>query len=68
MTEDYLNPQKLENELKIKNTRRIGWIKRKWNTSKSANLYLNLDGNNVGIFIDENSGKYKCRIDKLFGS
>jgi hypothetical protein len=67
MTQDYLNPRKREAELKNKNNRRINWLKRQWRTSASGNSYLNIDENNVGVFKDAKSGKYKCRINDDFG-
>jgi hypothetical protein len=68
MTEDYVNPREREKELKQRSNERISWIKKKWNTSKSGNHYLNIDGNNLVVFDDSITGKYKCKINDKFGS
>jgi len=68
MTEDYVNPQRREKELKRKSNERISWVKKKWKNSKSGNTYLNIDGHNLVVFRDKISGKYKCKINDEFGS
>jgi hypothetical protein len=69
MTDDYTNPKQKENELKNKNNRRVGWLKRKWKISNKGGHSIKIDGNSVGIFNDKrNPAKYKCRINDNFGS
>ena len=68
MTNDYINPEKREKDLKNKNLRRINWAKKKWKVSVKGNDYLNKDGHFLSIFKNYKSGKYKCLIDKKFGS
>ncbi len=68
MTEDYFNPREREKELKRKSNERISWVKKKWKISKSENHYLNIDGNNLVVFNDKISGKYKCKINDKFGT
>ena len=68
MIDDYTTPKQKENELRNKNNRRINWLKRKWKTSRKGGQFINLDGNNIGIFNDKmHNDKYKCRINGKFG-
>jgi len=68
MTEDYINPREREKELKRKSNERISWVKKKWKTSKSGNTFRIIDGNNLVVFNDKITGKYKCIINDKFGS
>jgi len=67
MTNDYLNPQKRENELRNKGTRRISWVKKDWKISKNGNRFLNIDGRHLLIYKDNKSQKYKIKIGERFG-
>ncbi len=67
MTNDYINPKEKEKKLRNRSNRRINWLRRKWQISGKGNLYLNIDGNNIGIF-EVSEGHFKCRINDTFGS
>lgn len=68
LTNDYINPKEREKALKNKSNRRSNWIRRKWKISARGNLFLNVEGNNLVIFHDKRSGKYKCKINSKFGT
>jgi hypothetical protein len=68
MTSDYINPKRRENDLRNRASRRLTWADKKWSTSKKGNTYLKKDEHLLTIFKDGKSDKYKCSIDKLFGS
>lgn len=40
MTNDYVNPRRIENSLRNKSSRRINWAKRTWKHSKNGNLFF----------------------------
>jgi hypothetical protein len=67
MTNDYVNPQKREKELRIKNNRRINWIKKQWKVSKNGNRFLNYEEHFLLIFQDKKNQKYKVKIDETYG-
>ncbi|MDH5604974.1 MAG: hypothetical protein OEY51_13580 [Cyclobacteriaceae bacterium] len=67
MTNDYVNPRRIENSLRNKASRRISWAKRTWKHSKNGNLFFKKDGHLFIIFRDKKSGKYKGKIDGTFG-
>jgi len=64
MTEDYVNPERREAELRNRANRRISWSKKQWKYSKSDNLYLNYENHFLLIFKDKYSAKFKIRIDE----
>jgi hypothetical protein len=68
MTDDYLNPQRRENDLRNKANRRNNWLTRAWKSSIKGNQFINMDGHNVGVFFDSKSKTYKCRVGNKFGS
>ncbi len=60
LTDDYINPQRREKELRNKTKRRISFIKRSWKISAKWNEYLKI--NNHHILINENSKTYKFTV------
>lgn len=67
MTNDYVNPKKLENELRKRASKRIQWTKKQWKLSQNGNYYLNIDQHHLLIYNDKKTNKYKCKIDEVFG-
>lgn len=67
MTNDYVNPRRIENSLRNKASRRINWAKRTWKYSKNGNQFFRKDGHLFIIFTDKKSGKFRCKIDGTFG-
>jgi hypothetical protein len=43
MTNDYLNPERRERELRNRANRRISWTKKDWKRSKNSNYFLNIE-------------------------
>ena len=66
MSDDYAGAKDREKELRNKASRKLKWLSRRWRTSKKGNSYLNIDGNNIGIF--PRNGVWYCRINDLFGN
>jgi hypothetical protein len=67
MTSDYVNPKRMENDLRNKAARRSNWINKDWKFSKNGNQYLNKDGHLLLIYRDKKTKKYKGAIDKTWG-
>ena len=67
MTNDYINPKKLENELKNKANKKNNFIKRNWKLTENGNYKLNYEGHSLLIFFDKRIKKFKCKIDNQFG-
>jgi hypothetical protein len=67
MTNDYVNPKQIENNLRNKANRRINWVKKAWKISKNGNHYLKVEEHHLLIYIDKKINKYKCKIDEQFG-
>lgn len=67
MTSDYINPKRLENDLRNKAARRTNWITKEWKFSKNGNQYLNKDEHHFLIYRDKKTRKYKGAIDKTWG-
>lgn len=67
MTNDYVNPGKLERNLRNRAVRRSKWILKEWHVNENGNQYLKKDGHYFLIFKDAKSGKFKCKIDKIWG-
>ena len=51
MEEDYVTPKFRERKLKSYASRRSNWLKRKWKVSYGGNLYINVDGFNIVMFL-----------------
>jgi hypothetical protein len=67
MTNDYVNPKRLEKELKSKAKKRIQWLKKDWNISQNGNYYLNYEQHHLLIYRDKKATKFKCKIGEVFG-
>jgi hypothetical protein len=67
MTEDYINPEKREKELRNRTNRRINWVKKKWKSSKNENYYLTIEERHILIFRDKKTNKFKVKIAETFG-
>ncbi len=67
MTDDYVNPEQHEKELRNKASRRVNWTKKNWKLSKSGNYYLSVQGHHLLIYRDKRTKKYKVKIDDTFG-
>lgn len=67
MTNDYLNPGRLEKELRNRANRRTSWMNKDWKFSKSGNRYLKIDGKIIVILTDKRTNKFKVSIDSIFG-
>ena len=67
MTNDYLNPGKLEKELKNRASRKKNWIKKEWKETVNGNNYLRIESHFLLIYKDKISKKYKVKIDETFG-
>jgi len=67
MTNDYVNPKKKEKELRNRVNRKNNWAKRSWKTNSNDNSYLKMDGHYLLIYTDRKTGKYKVKIDDVFG-
>lgn len=50
MSDDYVNPERRERELRNQASRRSRWLTRKWRVSRKGNDFLNTDGFNIAIF------------------
>jgi hypothetical protein len=68
MTEDYVNPRRIEGELRSRATRRSRWPSlQAWRQSRKGNWYMNTkDGHNVGVF-ETRDGQYMAWIDSRRG-
>jgi len=67
MTDDYINPERRERELRNRTNRRISWNRKVWKINEKGNLILKYDGHRVTIFHPKNSSQYKVVIDDTFG-
>lgn len=67
MTNDYVNPGKLERNLKNRAVRRSKWISKEWHFNEKGNQYLKKDGHYFLIFKDTKSRKFKCKVDEIWG-
>ncbi|WGQ16719.1 hypothetical protein [Sphingobacterium faecium] len=67
MTNDYLNPERRERELRNKANRRVNWTKKDWKWSKNGNHFLNIEEHHLLIYRDKETNKYKVKIDETFG-
>lgn len=67
LTDDYVKPRELEQNLRNRANRRANWLRRKWKISQKGNIYLETkDGYHVGCFPTKN-GKFKAWIGKRTG-
>lgn len=68
MTNDYVNPERRENELRNKANRRISWRKKQWKKSKNGNHYLKVEDRILVIYKDKRTSKYNVKIADIFGN
>ena len=67
MSNDYVGPKQRERILRNKAARRTAWLTREWKKSAEGNLYLNLEGYNIGVFENRwNLGRWSYRIGGIF--
>ncbi|MEZ7946965.1 MAG: hypothetical protein QMB84_01740 [Macellibacteroides fermentans] len=66
MTNDYVNPEKREKELRNRVTRRINWTRKQLKISRNGNYYLNVDDRHLLIYRDEKTKKYRVKIKDTF--
>lgn len=67
MTNDYVNPKKIETRLRNTANRRTSWVKKQWKKSKNGNHYLKHEGRLLLIYKDNKTTKYKVAIANMFG-
>lgn len=67
MTNDYINPERRERELRNRANRRINWTKKDWKRSKNGNHFLNIEEHHLLIYRDKKTNKYKVKIGGTFG-
>lgn len=67
MTNDYINPERRERELRNRASRRVNWTKKDWKISKSGNFFLKVDRQHLLIYKDKKTDKYKVKIGETFG-
>lgn len=67
MTDDYVNPRRMETDLRNRAVRKSKWLSKNWRVSKHGNFFLNKDDHNLVIYRDKNTKKYKCKIDEIWG-
>lgn len=68
MTNDYVNPNRREKELKNRANRLKNWSSKKWKLSQKGNFYLKIENHLLVIFKDKLSKKYKVIIDDTIGN
>jgi len=67
MTNDYVNPKRLERDLRNKANKRRTWLKKEWKVSQNGNRYLNYNDHHLLIYRDKKTDKYKVKIGEIFG-
>lgn len=67
MTNDYINPERRERELRNRASRRVNWTKKTWKRSKSGNYFLTMNEHHLLIYRDKRTKNYKVKIDEIFG-
>lgn len=67
MTNDYVNPKRLETALRNKASRRENWTNKKWKTSQNGNYFLTIEDRHLLIYTDKKTKKFKCKIKDTFG-
>ena len=67
MTGDYVNPEQRERELRNRANRRTNWNNKQWRISRNENYFMNYENHHLLIFKDRYSGKFKIKIDELYG-
>ncbi len=67
MTGDYVNPKRLENRLKSKASRLSTWMRKRWAVNANGTHVLKYEGHQLLIFVDQRTGKYKCKVGSTWG-
>lgn len=67
MTNDRINPKRLEKELKKRALKRTSWVKKKWKITGSGNQTLIFEGRRLLIFRNVQNTKYKCKVAGIWG-
>jgi hypothetical protein len=65
MTNDYVNPEKREAEVKKRSSRLLNWMKKEWKVSAKGNLYTKKNGLHIVLGKNER-GRYYYSIDRTF--
>jgi len=66
MSGDYVGPKQREAKLRNRAARRTRWLQRKWRVSAKGNSFMNVDGYNLGVHMNQ-SKRWGYRIDSRFG-
>lgn len=66
MTNDYINPKRLEKLLRSKTRKNNSWLSKNWKVSQNGNLYKNDGDDFLLIYKDKKSNKYKIKINDHF--
>lgn len=64
MTNDYVNPKKLEKGLRQKSSRRIQWIKKTWKETENHNLTLIVEGHRLIILQTRKQINTSVKLEK----
>ena len=67
MSNDYINPKRLEQKLRNRTNRRNNWIRKEWKRSPKGNYYINFEEHHLLIYRDKITNKYKVKIGETFG-
>lgn len=68
LTDDYINPQRREKELRNKTSRRTNFLVRKWKISAKGNVYIKIDDHHILIREDNKTHKFIVKIDDKWGN
>jgi hypothetical protein len=68
LTDDYVNPKRLEQKLRNRTSKRKNWIKKEWKRSPKGNYYINFEEHHLIIYKDKKTNKYKVKIGEIFGN
>lgn len=66
MSGDYVGPRQREAKLRNRAARRTRWLQRKWRVSAKGNSFMNVDGYNLGVHMNQ-SKRWGYRIESRFG-
>lgn len=64
MTGDYAGAKSREKVLRNKAARKAKWLTRKWRTSANGNRFINIEGENIGVYKKNN--RWYARIGANF--
>ena len=66
MSGDYVGPRQREAKLRNRAARRTRWLLRKWRVSAKGNSFMNVDGYNLGVHMNQYK-RWGYRIESRFG-